>query len=65
MEFLREVNTWFMQEPTQGEGPESVPPRRERYVPVKWFVTGTPWERSPDDFAAALTTVEVEAWSNS
>ena len=50
-----------MQEPTQGKGPESVPTRRERYIPVKWFVTGTPWERSPDDFAAALTTVEVEA----
>nr|AUW31013.1 hypothetical protein [Cladonia uncialis subsp. uncialis] len=62
MEFLREVNTWFMREPTQGESPKSVPPRRERYVPVKWFVTGTPWERSPEDFASALQTIKSAAW---
>ena len=64
MAFLREVNSWFVQEPVDREGELSVPPQRPRYVPVKWFITGTPWERSPDDFAAALQTIEVADWSN-
>ena len=58
MKFFREVNTWVMQEPEKGETIESIPPRRERYVPAKWVVTGTPWERSPDGFASALQTIE-------
>ena len=63
MKFLREVNTWFMQEPKKGETIESIPLRRERYVPAKWFVTGTPWERSPDGFTSALQTIESTDWS--
>ena len=47
-----------MQELEKGETIESIPPRREKYVPAKWFVTGTPWERSPGDFASALQTID-------
>ena len=64
MAFLREVNDWFVQEPAGGKGELSIPPTRPKYVPVKWFITGTPWERSPEDFAAALQTIESADWSN-
>lgn len=33
-------------------------PKQPRYIRVKWFATGTPWERSPEDFGPALVTIE-------
>ncbi|KAK0515554.1 hypothetical protein JMJ35_001588 [Cladonia borealis] len=59
MVFLRKVNSWFLQEPAEGYGEYSAPPKRPRYVLAKWFISGTPWERSPDDFAAALQRREL------
>lgn len=33
-------------------------------VPVKWVLSGTPWEKSPSDLAGPLSTVERPSWSN-
>ena len=59
MVFLREVNSLFLQEPAEGCGEHSAPSKRPRYVPASWFISGSPWEDSPDDFAAALQRREL------
>ena len=59
--FLRHINGWSQYELVEAHGKVSGAPKQARYIPAKWFVTGTSWERSPDEFAAASTTVEVEA----
>ena len=37
-------------------------PKQPRYVPLKWFATGTPWEWSPEDFGLALVAIEQANW---
>ena len=59
MVVLYEVNSWFVQEPAEGYGEHFAPSKSPRYVPAKWFISGTPWERSPNDFAAALQRREL------
>lgn len=62
MKLLRGMYHWFVR--YYSNKTYRRPPKIRQSFHAKWFLSETPWEKSPDDLAGSLAALEIPSWTS-
>ena len=63
MKSIAGMDRWFYLQHEHIKDPNAFLPINDaNSIPIKWFLTGTPWERSPLNMEAHLHCLRLESW---